>query len=45
REIGDRFGVTRERERQIEARLLEKLKEHLSSRVKDFSADWIESEE
>ena len=42
REIGDRFGVTRERVRQIEARLLEKLKEHLSATVKDFSPDWIE---
>jgi RNA polymerase sigma-32 factor len=45
REIGDRFGVTRERVRQIESRLLEKLKEHLSTKVKDFSADWIEGEE
>lgn len=43
REIGDRYGVTRERVRQIEARLLEKLKEHLQSRIKDFSPDWIES--
>jgi len=42
REIGDRFGVTRERVRQIEARLLEKLKAHLSATVKDFSPDWIE---
>jgi len=42
REIGDRFGVTRERVRQIEARLLEKLKEHLQATVKDFSPDWIE---
>jgi RNA polymerase sigma-32 factor len=44
REIGDRFGVTRERVRQIEARLLEKLKEHLSASVKDFSPDWIEGD-
>ena len=42
REIGDRYGVTRERVRQIEARLLEKLKDHLQSRIKDFSPDWIE---
>jgi len=42
REIGDRFGVTRERVRQIEARLLEKLRDHLSATVKDFSPDWIE---
>jgi RNA polymerase sigma-32 factor len=41
REIGDRFGVTRERVRQIEARLLEKLREHLESKVKDFSPEWI----
>jgi len=43
REIGDRFGVTRERVRQIEARLLEKLKEHMQAKVKDFSPDWIDS--
>ncbi len=42
REIGDRYGVTRERVRQIEARLLEKLKDHLQSRIKDFSPDWID---
>ncbi len=41
REIGDRYGVTRERVRQIEARLLEKLKEHLEAKVKDFSPEWI----
>jgi RNA polymerase sigma-32 factor len=45
REIGDRFGVTRERVRQIEARLLEKLKEHLQATVKDFSPDWIEGDD
>ena len=45
REIGDRFGVTRERVRQIEARLLEKLKGHLEATVKDFSPDWIEGED
>lgn len=44
REIGDRFGVTRERVRQIEARLLEKLKNHLSATVKDFSPDWIDGD-
>ncbi|MCM0755371.1 RNA polymerase factor sigma-32 [Desulfovibrio aminophilus] len=41
REIGQRFGVTRERVRQIEARLLEKLREHLESKVEGFSKDWI----
>ncbi|HMM40075.1 MAG TPA: RNA polymerase factor sigma-32 [Desulfovibrio sp.] len=41
REIGQRFGVTRERVRQIEARLLEKLREHLENKVEGFSKDWI----
>jgi RNA polymerase sigma-32 factor len=41
REIGDRYHVTRERIRQLEARLLEKLKEHLGREIKDFSEDWI----
>lgn len=41
REIGERFGVTRERVRQIEARLLAKIREHLAESVKDFSRDWI----
>lgn len=42
REIGERFGVTRERVRQIEARLLQKLRAFLEERVDDFSSDWIE---
>ena len=41
REIGERYNVTRERIRQLEARLLEKLKEHLRSEIGDFSEDWI----
>ncbi|MFW5837093.1 MAG: sigma-70 family RNA polymerase sigma factor [Desulfovibrionaceae bacterium] len=41
REIGERFGVTRERVRQIEARLLTKLREHLADRIEGFSRDWI----
>ena len=41
REIGERFGVTRERVRQIEARLLQKLKEHLAGKVDDFSEEWL----
>jgi len=44
REIGEKYGITRERVRQIEARLLEKLKEHFSSSIKDFSEDWINEE-
>ncbi|MDL2315881.1 RNA polymerase factor sigma-32 [Desulfovibrio sp. OttesenSCG-928-A18] len=42
REIGDRFHITRERVRQIEARLLQKVRDHLVSNIKDFSRDWIE---
>ncbi|WP_298068217.1 RNA polymerase factor sigma-32 [uncultured Mailhella sp.] len=43
REIGEHYHVTRERIRQLEARLLEKLKEHLRQKIKDFSEDWIAS--
>ncbi len=41
REIGERFEVTRERVRQIEARLLSKIREHMTDKVKDFSKDWV----
>ena len=41
REIGERYEVTRERIRQLEARLLSKLRSHLSSELKDFSRDWL----
>ncbi len=41
REIGEKYGITRERVRQIEARLLEKLKNFLKKEIKDFSEDWI----
>lgn len=41
REIGERFDVTRERVRQIEARLLAKIREHLTSEVKDFSKELV----
>ena len=41
REIGERYHVTRERVRQLEARLLQKLKTHLSTDIQDFSEDWI----
>ena len=41
REIGDKYNITRERVRQIETRLLNKLKKHLSQSVQDFSQDWI----
>ncbi|MDR2799754.1 MAG: RNA polymerase factor sigma-32 [Desulfovibrio sp.] len=42
REIGDFFHITRERVRQIEARLLQKARDHLLANIKDFSRDWIE---
>lgn len=45
REIGEEYGVTRERVRQIEARLLAKIREHLTDRVKDFSPDWVTEQE
>jgi RNA polymerase sigma-32 factor len=45
REIGERFGVTRERVRQVEARLLEKIKERLENGVSDFSKEWIPDHE
>ncbi|MBR3880432.1 MAG: RNA polymerase factor sigma-32 [Mailhella sp.] len=41
REIGERYNVTRERIRQLEARLLEKLKAHLGQGIRDCSEDWI----
>ncbi len=44
REIGEQFDVTRERVRQIEARLLKKIRDHLAEQVQDFSRDWIEEE-
>ncbi len=41
REIGEGFGITRERVRQIEARLLKKLRSFLQERVEGFSPEWI----
>ena len=43
REIGERYNVTRERVRQLEARLLEKIRQHLTLDIKDFSNDWIQT--
>ena len=42
REIGEEFQITRERVRQIEARLLQKVRDHLFAHIKDFSRAWIE---
>lgn len=41
REIGETFGVTRERVRQIEARLIAKIRDHMTDKIKDFSKDWV----
>lgn len=41
REIGERYGITRERVRQLETRLLHKLRVHLTDNIDDFSNDWI----
>ena len=43
REIGERYNITRERVRQLEIRLLEKIKKHLAGDIKDFSETWIQS--
>ena len=43
REIGERYTITRERVRQLEARLLEKIRQHLALDIKDFSDTWIHS--
>jgi RNA polymerase sigma-32 factor len=45
REIGEKYGITRERVRQIEARLLTKLRSHLSDKIEDFSPEWISENE
>ena len=45
REIGNKYGITRERVRQIETRLLEKIRSHFVKRIDDFSAEWIRKEE
>lgn len=44
REIGEKYSVTRERIRQIEARLLEKIKAHIKGNISDFSREWIDSD-
>lgn len=42
REIGEKYGITRERVRQIESRLLSKIKTHIQENIDDFSREWIE---
>ncbi|MCL1986149.1 MAG: RNA polymerase factor sigma-32 [Betaproteobacteria bacterium] len=43
REIGERFNITRERVRQLETRLLQKLQQQLAKDYNDFSEQWIQS--
>jgi len=45
REIGAKYGITRERVRQIETRLLDKIRDHFVKRIGDFGAEWIRKEE
>ena len=42
REIGEHYKITRERVRQLEARLLQKIKKHFAGDLKDFSDAWIQ---
>ncbi len=41
--IGEMHDVTRERVRQIEAKLLGKIKTHIQNELEDFSAEWIDN--
>lgn len=45
REIGAKYGITRERVRQIETRLLDKIRDHFAKRIGDFSSEWIRKDE
>ncbi len=42
REIGEKYKVTRERIRQLEARLVAKVRAFLTEEIDDFSEDWIQ---
>lgn len=43
-EIGDRFGLSRERARQIEAKLVKRLRERLQAKIPDFDMLTVEGE-
>ncbi|MDR2850882.1 MAG: RNA polymerase factor sigma-32, partial [Desulfovibrio sp.] len=43
REIGERYNITKERVRQLEARLLKKIRRHLTLHINDFSDAWVQS--
>ncbi|MCA1742704.1 MAG: RNA polymerase factor sigma-32, partial [Desulfovibrionales bacterium] len=40
--IGEKYDITRERVRQIESKLVGKIKGHIENKVKDFSRDWLD---
>lgn len=40
--IGEKYDITRERVRQIESKLLDKIKGYIQNEVDDFLNDWIE---
>ncbi len=44
REIGEKYKVTRERIRQLEARLVTKMRNYFNSEIDDFSEDWIQED-
>ncbi len=44
REIGEKYNVTRERIRQLEARLVAKMRNYFNSEIDDFSEDWIQED-
>ncbi len=41
REIGEKYTITRERVRQLESRLLQKLRAYFTKEIADFSEEWI----
>lgn len=41
--IGQKYDISRERVRQIESKLLGKIKDYMESEVDDFSRDWLHS--
>lgn len=39
--IGEKYHISRERVRQIESKLLRKIKDYMENEVDDFSSDWL----
>ncbi len=42
REIGEKYGLSRERIRQIEVKVLARIKSHVRNNISDFSSEWLE---